>query len=375
MSETAVATPSGEGEGAASESNAAVLGFDSQGALLEKMGLPNRDNNDPDRPESKPEAKPAPEKSGEGEGTYEFGGKVYKDRAAAEHAFSVHRGQAKAASREAARLRTELAQLKQSAARVAPAAPAVRVEGSAPAQPAPEKKGEEKGEDGNLLGLTDNDLSYVKALRAKGEHDQADIFLMLKYEEALKDTRGKTAAEIAKAKAELKAEFDAIRKPMQDRAAQQETFNRTVDAFVNREHLVNEESGEAYYPELADDDTREEIIDTWNRMVSPVADYPALPAEFATTPAGVHLAYTNWFWETYEPLVRVALAEGYDKEGKPATKPAAAAAAAPAAPANRGHLSAPVVLPPSAPRREPVARPPGSSMKDMLTTRAEDNLI
>lgn len=376
MSDTAVATPASQGEGAASESSAA-LGFDSQGALLAAMGLPNRDNSGK-AGEATP--KPAPAQAGEGEGgaegkefAFEFGGRVYKGkteaeaRAAAEHALSVHRGQAKAASKEAARLRTEIEQLKRSAAKpsAAPAAtPAAKV--TAPAT-APDKAA--ASEDGNLLGLTDNDLSYVKALRAKGEHDQADVYLALKYEEALKAAHGRTKGEIAAAKAELKAEFDALRKPMQDRAEQQEQFNRTVNAFRNRAELLDD-AGEAVYPELKDDDSLDEVVDTWSRMVSPVADYPALPPEFATTPAGAHVAYAVWFHETYAPLVRAALAEGHSPTATPA------ATSAPAhKPAGRGTLTAPVMLPPTAPRREPAPRPPGNSIKDMLTSKNEDNLI
>lgn len=377
MSDTAVATPASQGEGAASESNAA-LGFDSQGALLAAMGLPNRDNSGR-AGEAAP--KPAPAQAGEGEGeaegkefAFEFGGRIYKGkteaeaRAAAEHALSVHRGQAKAASKEAARLRTEIEQLKRSAAKpsaapAAAAAPAAKV--TAPAT-APEKVA--ASEDGNLLGLTDNDLNYVKALRAKGEHDQADIYLALKYEEALKATQGRTKSEIAAAKAELMKEFDALRKPMQDRAAQQEQFDKTVEAFRNRGELLDD-AGEAVYPELKDDDSLDEVIDTWSRMVSPVADYPALPPEFATTPAGAHVAYAVWFFETYAPLVRAALAEGYDAAA-PATPPAAAKKAL-----VRGTLTAPVILPSPAPRREPAPRPPGNSIKDMLTSKNEDNLI
>ena len=374
MSDTAVATPASQGEGAASESSAA-LGFDSQGALLAAMGLPNRDNSGK-AGEATP--KPAPAQAGEGEGgaegrefAFEFGGRVYKGateaaaRAAAEHALSVHRGQAKAASKEAARLRTEIEQLKRSAAKPSvAAAPAAKV--TAPAT-APDKAA--ASEDGNLLGLTDNDLSYVKALRAKGEHDQADVYLALKYEEALKNAQGRTKSEIAAAKAELKAEFDALRKPMQDRAEQQEQFNKTVDAFRNRAELLDD-AGEAVYPELKDDDSLDEVVDTWSRMVSPVADYPALPPEFATTPAGAHVAYAVWFHETYAPLVRAALAEGHSPTATPA------ATSAPAhKPAGRGTLTAPVMLPPTAPRREPAPRPPGNSIKDMLTSKNEDNLI
>lgn len=378
MSETAVATPS-TGEGAASsDSQSSALGFESQGALLEAMGLPNRASEGAVKQESKPE----PPSEGEGkEFAFEFAGQVYKGkteaeaRSKAEHAMKVHRGQAQASSREVARLKTQLAQLERRAPGSAPHTPQTQTQtkGSAPAAPATSKEGEGKAEDGNLLGLTDEDWTFVRQLRTKGEHDMADAFLLGKQEEALKRIQGATKAETARLKQELKDEFDALRKPEQQRQAQQAEFNKAVEAFHNRADFTDPDTGEAVYPELRDDDTIDEITDTWSRMVDPVADYPALPAEFATTPAGVHTAYTVWFHETYAPLVRAALAAGFDNAGQRSTSPAPPAAAA----GNRGgRLSAPVMLPTPTPRREPAApRGPGSSAKDMLTSKDGDNLI
>lgn len=376
MSETAVATPS-TGEGAASsDSQSSALGFESQGALLEAMGLPNRASEGAVKQESKPE----PPSEGEGkEFAFEFAGQVYKGkteaeaRSKAEHAMKVHRGQAQASSREVARLKTQLAQLERRAPGSASPQPKAETKGSAPAAPATSKEGEGKAEDGNLLGLTDEDWTFVRQLRTKGEHDMADAFLLGKQEEALKRIQGATKAETARLKQELKDEFDALRKPEQQRQAQQAEFNKAVEAFHNRADFTDPDTGEAVYPELRDDATIDEITDTWSRMVDPVADYPALPAEFATTPAGVHTAYTVWFHETYAPLVRAALAAGFDNAGQRSTSPAPPAAAA----GNRGgRLSAPVMLPTPTPRREPAApRGPGSSIKDMLTSKDGDNLI
>lgn len=372
MSEAAVATPAGEGAPSEGESNS-LFGVD-QGALLKAMGLPNRSGSS-DR-QAKPEPEPRSHE-GEGEGeefVFEFAGQRYtgkteaEARGKAEHAFKTHRGQAQAAARELARVKQQASRppTPQPQPQVAPAAKV-----TAPAAPS---KDEGKAEDGNLIGLTDADWSHIQKLRSENRHDLADVLLLDAYEKALKGIKGKSAEEFGRLKAEMKEELEALRKPEQERQAQQQKFDAVVEAFHDRGELLDD-NGDPIYSELKSDEGLEEVIDTWERMVNPVADYPALPADFAITPAGVHVAYCVRFFEKYGDLVRAALDAGYDEKGRPKSAPSPAPAAA-APPQNRGRLQAPVALPSPAPRRAPAApRDSGQSFKDMLTSKTGSDLI
>lgn len=374
MSEAAVATPVSEGAPSEGESNS-LFGVD-QGALLKAMGLPNRSGSS-DR-QAKPE--PEPETRGEGEGeefVFEFAGQKYtgkteaEARGKAEHAFKTHRGQAQAAARELARVKQQASKppTTQPQPQAAPATPAAKV--TAPAAPS---KDDGKAEDGNLIGLTDADWTHIQKLRAENRHDLADVLLLDAYEKALKGIKGKSAEEFGRLKAEMKEELEALRKPEQERQAQQQKFNAVVDAFHDRGELLDD-NGDPIYSELKSDEGLEEVIDTWERMVNPVADYPALPADFAITPAGVHVAYCVRFFEKYGDLVRAAVDAGYDEKGR--LKYAPSPTPSPSTPPqSRGRLQAPVALPAPAPRRAPaVPRGPEQSFKDMLTSKANSDLI
>lgn len=370
------AIAAGEGEG--------NLGFESKGAFLSAMGLPDRDNREsPDGKEGKdPEkARETPTTPATGDFIYEFAGKQYhgateaEAKSKAEHAYKVQQGQSKAAQQRETQLRRELAQLQQRAkSSPAPTAPATQtqpdVKGATPPKPS---TSEGSGEDGNLLGLTDAEWVRVQEMRKNGEHDKADIFLLVKYEDALKKYQQGTKAEIAAAKAALAAELDAIRKPAQEREQQQQLLSTATDSLRNRAELLADD-GELVYPEMQNDGDLAEIVDTWERMCSPVGDYPALPPEIATHPAGFHLAYAVWFHETWGDFVRWAQSEGY------APKSAAPGAASPEPPKKvsgpaPGRLSAPVAMPGSAPRRDPITPvSPADQFKKALVSH-EDNLI
>lgn len=396
MSETAVATPPagtpGSGEGAPShdlDNPGGDLGFESKGALLAAMGLPDREEKGVAKPTTSEPATPTPTKEDGGDGgesgfTYEFAGRQYhgateaEAKAKAEHAYKVHQGQAKAAQARETQLRREKAQLEQrlKATPAAPAPPTTPPAAAPPKAPvSPEKAA--AGED-NLLGLSDGDWQYVQSLRAKGEHDLADAYLLTKQEEALKKMRGASKAEIEAARQEMQRELESLRKPIKDREQQQEQFNQAVESLRNRATLISEETGDPVYPEMQNDADLAEIVDTWERMCSPVADYPALPPEIATHPAGFHLAYTIWFHETWGDFIRQLQSEGYTpdgKGGKGATPPTPPAAVAPPRPVGPGRLTAPVAMPGSVPRREPLApSDPQAAFKKALVS-AEDNLI
>lgn len=376
MTEVAAADPSAEvvsREGLAGDQEG-NLGFASEAAFTKAMGLPDRKGSPVGKPAAPRPAEPgATGADGDTDTTvsYEFAGKVYtgkteaEARKKAEHALSTHRGLAAAETRRAQSLAREVSQLKDQLAR-ASARPAAD---QTPTPPKP-AVGEAAAGDANLLELSDADWAHIQSLRKAGEHERADAYLLLKYEDALKGLRGHSTKAIAEAKAELLKEFESLRKPLQEKDARDQQLQKAIDAFRDRGELLNDE-GEHVYPDMQDDDVLAEVSEMFEKMVNPDPAWgvPALPPEFALTPAGVHVAYAMRFYEVYEPLVRLALQEGYRADGSKPGQPAAQPAKAP------GRMSAPILLPRGAPRREPAPKTQAQAFKDALVSKSNDELI